>query len=218
MGSLCLKVKSILEWVYWQCRKLKVKFTLNKKTRVSELIVLLNNAKKRFRPQLVVFHAYEQEVLSQKNANDSVGVQLPAFDNPFSYTSVRDLRKIYTGQDDYIGYAHLIYLISIFDVLLDTVTPDSCNSFLIKIGVEKNDIAELNLARQTRHCHAHKESKADSRWIKAYRKAKLQKSPIESGELVKKAFYRNGHYKLLQQIEDWQDLIIKISKIIYKMV
>ncbi|MDO8634147.1 MAG: hypothetical protein Q7K34_02535 [archaeon] len=213
--KICEILKNFEKSIFVKVKTVKILLDPHKKQKVKDLIDLLEKSKKRFRPHLVVFWDYKAKVLDSLNNETSLLVNLPEFNPPSIQTTAGELQTIYRSQDDYVGYSHLIHIVAIFDVIIKIVNPGHLDKFLKKLGIKDKEIAEVWLARQTRHCHIHNNSKANKSWIKAYMNAKNNQTSITKGIEIKNVF---NSPSFLQQIEDWQDLIIKISYTIYQSI
>ncbi|KPJ56552.1 hypothetical protein AMJ49_04555 [Parcubacteria bacterium DG_74_2] len=71
----------------------------------------------------------------------------------------------------------------------------------LKTEITDEEIKELKLAKESRNCFIHNNSKVDEKWLEAYKEARTKDSITQIGEKLPVDFH---------QIEDWHDLIIKI--------
>lgn len=134
-----------------------------------------------------------------------------------------ELQSILRSFDTEITFLHLVIIFVLLEELLnesslifygkrmDTGYLKQLNTFFE--GINTKDILldaekkELFLAKATRNCFIHNGSKIDRNWIKAYQSTRSV-SPIKKiGDDVKEAFP-----SILHQVEDWHELIIKITK------
>ena len=134
-----------------------------------------------------------------------------------------ELHSILRSFDAEITIIHLVILFVLLEELLnesslifygkrlDTGHLENLKAFLE--GSDVSDILsevekkELFLAKATRNCFIHNGSKIDQRWINAYQFARSAPPIKKIGDDVKKAFT-----SMLYQVEDWHELIIKITK------
>ena len=183
---------------------------------IEKIIILLEDSKKIWKTQIVVFWDYAGKVLKDLEDQTPIDINLPAFDNPKITLTAKELRNICISQEEYLAYSHLTYIFTLFGILTTDVNKQNLkiDSFLKNNGVIDQDIREITLARETRNGYVHYMSKAHNDWIEAYNKAKPKKSPIKEGDPIKNAFVGNAQNKLLQQIYDWHELLIKTSRTI----
>jgi len=154
--------------------------------------------------------------------NKKISFQLPLSKNNVEhYYTPYQLYSILTSRDGEFTIGHLLTLFSLFEDLLNQSSKILCSSELTTSKWENmknffkedktkdilfiNEINELNLAKKTRNCYIHTGGKIDSEWIKAYKEVKGD--PIVSiGDELNKGFPNIFH-----QIEEWNELIMKIS-------
>ncbi|MEK7624357.1 MAG: hypothetical protein AAB404_01330 [Patescibacteria group bacterium] len=76
-----------------------------------------------------------------------------------------------------------------------------------QIGVSKDEIKELSLAKATRNCFIHNGSKIDNNWLSADKKIRGNCHANLLGHRLEEGFQPIFH-----QIEDWHDLIVNIAE------
>jgi hypothetical protein len=153
-----------------------------------------------------------------------VKLGLPASSKKYQEYKWSELHNILTNQDRIITFEHLQMLFSLFETLLNDVSPILCNRKEYDVSnweknnkgmknffedtklIENSELKELRLAKVTRNCYIHNDSKVDEYWEKTYFEAR-KKEPILKNEFVDSAFD-----EFLKQVEDWHKLILNITK------
>ncbi|HLC79837.1 MAG TPA: hypothetical protein VJG83_05465 [archaeon] len=143
-------------------------------------------------------------------------------------STAKEMHTFCTTRDDPLSYFHLIYAFSLFEELVRIASkPTRVNStkwrfvkpLLKKWKIKVRDIRELTLARETRNCFVHHNGNSDWQpWWEAYNDARRKNPPIKYGDSVRNAFpggrkNKNGQRmnRLLENINKWYNIIIKIS-------
>jgi len=115
----------------------------------------------------------------------------------YSYTP-NELVNALGPRDGELKFIHLVNIFSLFKSI-----PKEFREEVPSL----EEKGELDLAYETRNCYIHKNNKIDHRLIKAYKKARGEsKTDLNEGEDIHKVFK-----DLFHQIEEWHELIIKIS-------
>lgn len=149
---------------------------------------------------------------------------LPASKKGYQEYIPAELCGILKSKDMEFTLGHLQTLFSLLEELVNELCPLVCDEqeiradrfgnlkkFLsgdkpynkFKIDITENDFKELELAKETRNCFIHNNSKIDDKWLKAYKKARGEKVAVKIGdELLAHVYFH--------QIEDWRELIIRI--------
>ncbi len=155
---------------------------------------------------------------------------LPASKKKYQEYTPAELCGILKSKDTEFTLGHLQTLFSLFEELVNELCPLVCDGqeirsykfenlkkFLsgdkpydgFKINITENDFKELELAKETRNCFIHNNSKVDEHWLEAFREARDKNSTAQIGDKLPVNFY---------QIEDWHELVVKIISKIKKTV
>ena len=149
---------------------------------------------------------------------------LPASKKKWHKYTPAKLYEILTAKDMEFTLGHLQTLFSLFEELVEEIVSvaydgqeiradkfGNLQKFLLgeqpydkfKIDINENDIKELKLAKETRNCFIHNNSKIDKRWIDTYKEVRGTNIGIEIGEELSKYVY-------VPQVEDWHELVVRI--------
>lgn len=147
---------------------------------------------------------------------------LPASKKGYQEYTPAQLYGILTSKDFEFMLGHLQTLFSLLEELVTELCPIVCGGQEIRADkfvnlkkfllgnrpyekfittISEDEVKELGLAKETRNCFIHSNSKVDNLWLEAYQEARSQGSPAKIGDKLPIEF---------RQIEDWHDLIIQI--------
>lgn len=151
---------------------------------------------------------------------------LPASKKGWQKYTPAKLYAILTSKDMEFTLGHLQKLFSLFEELVVELCPFVCDGqeikadkfenlkkFLLgkesyekfKTDITEDELKELRLAKETRNCFIHDNSKVDKRWLEAYKEARGENLTVKTGDELP---------VYVSQIEDWHGLVVKIiSKI-----
>jgi hypothetical protein len=148
--------------------------------------------------------------------------RLPASNKGYQEYTPAGLYGILTSKDTEFTLGHLQTLFSLLEELIDELCPIVCNGqeiksykfeklteFLLGIkpyqnfqtNITEDRIKELKLAKETRNCFIHNDSKVDEPWLKAFKEVNGRDSTAQIGDELPVNFH---------QIEGWHELIIEI--------
>lgn len=151
---------------------------------------------------------------------------LPASKNRYHSYSPKGLYKILTSKDTEFTLGHLQTLFSLFEEYINEIIEyylSVQNSAVWKfknlekllrsdppfeklnLHLGKAEINELRLAKETRNCFIHNNSKVDQKWIEAYKTTKGNEPSYRLGDRFELMF---------EEIEDWHGLILNITRTI----
>jgi hypothetical protein len=157
-----------------------------------------------------------------------VALGLPASVKGYHEFDPEKLHSILTSSDYHIVLNNLIIIFSLFEVFLkiiasevyqesvDTGTKSGLRHFIKKddFGVDPKDINEIILAKKTRDCYIHSDSRIDREWISLFGNARGIGSRrirmSENDNLV-------DIIDIFKEVEVWQNMIVKVSNNIYKI-
>lgn len=127
---------------------------------------------------------------------------------------------ILKSKDHEFTLGHLQTLFSLFEELIDEVGSsiykvdiragrfENLEKFLkgdapcnLKTMVTGDEIKELKLAKETRNCFIHNNSRVDQKWLDAFNFVRPATSTTQIGDNLPISF---------SQIEDWNELILKV--------
>lgn len=154
-----------------------------------------------------------------------IKLQLPASKNGYFEWKIKEPYSILSSRDGQFTLGHLQTLFSLFEELLYEIAKTIFDKEIDTskwVGIENffdledfnkvltsQEFMELKLAKETRNCFIHNGSKIDNQWLSAYQNARGNKVLLISlegkglGEGLSNIFY---------EIEDWNNLIVNISK------
>lgn len=133
-----------------------------------------------------------------------------------------ELCRILKSKDTEFTLGHLQTLFSLLEELIAELCPIVCSGqeiradkfenlkkFLLgenpyqnfQTNINEDEVKELKLAKETRNCFIHNNSKVDERWLEVFREVKNKNSIAQIGDKLPVDF---------NQIEDWHELIIRI--------
>ncbi|MEW6617367.1 MAG: hypothetical protein AB1333_03025 [Patescibacteria group bacterium] len=161
-----------------------------------------------------------------------INLELPASKKGHSYKwKPKELYSILTSRDGQFTLGHLQTLFSLFEELLCETSKTlfdleintgkwkgietffSQNSF--KDILLPEELGELKLAKETRNCFIHNNSKIDDKWLSAYQGVRETKTLLP--DLIG-ADLDSGLQNTFHEIENWHDLIVDISKRIVEKI
>jgi hypothetical protein len=165
----------------------------------------------------------ENEFKKSNEWEKVISFSLPgAKDGYYNYIP-KELHKILKGQDRLFTLTHLQILFSLLEDLVFESNYKLFNKevrmgnwtkieeFLESINLSEKNIKELCLAKKTRNCFIHNNSKIDKEWVKSYKSARKKDLKKLLGKDLSEGFD-----SLLQEVEGWNSLIVEISDIIKK--
>jgi len=147
---------------------------------------------------------------------------LPASEKGYHEYTPAKLCGILKSKDDEFTLGHLQTLFSLLEELVTELCPIVCSGkeidahkfvnlkkFLFgknpyqdfKTNITGDEIKELGLAKESRNCFIHNNSKVNERWLEAFREARGKNSTTQIGDKLPVNFH---------QIENWHKLIIQI--------
>lgn len=169
-----------------------------------------------------VFHWLEPEFKNTDLWNKPLKLGLPASKKGFQEYTPQKLCDILKSKDNEFTLGHLQTLFSLLEELVAELCPVVCGEqeirtdkfenlkkFLLgenpyqnfQTNITEDKIKELNLAKKTRNCFIHNNSKVDKLWLEAFKDARGENSVAQIGDKLPVNFH---------QIEDWGELIIEI--------
>jgi len=171
-----------------------------------------------------VFHWLEPKFKGKPSWNTPLKLGLPASKQGYQEYTPAQLDKIFRSKDSEFTLGHLQTLFSLLEELIVKLSPIVCDGqeirayrfenlkkFLLgespyqafQINITENEIKELNLAKETRNCFIHNNSKINERWLAVFKEARNKDSINKSGDKLPNDF---------KQVESWHELIVKIVK------
>lgn len=147
---------------------------------------------------------------------------LPASKRGYQEYTPAELCGILKSKDTEFTLSHLQVLFSLLEELIAELCPIVCSGqeirsdkfenlekfFLGKnlyqnfqTNITKDKVKELKLAKETRNCFIHNNSKVDERWLKVFKEVNGKNSTARIGDELPVDFHK---------IEGWHELIIKI--------
>lgn len=171
-----------------------------------------------------VFHWLERDYKNTPLWNQPQPLGLPASKKGYQMYTPAQLDGILRSKDSWFTLGHLQALFSLLEELVTELCPIVCNGqeiradkfknlkkFLLgenpyqnfQINITGDEIKELNLAKETRNCFIHKNSKVDEHWLEAFKGARGKDSIDKIGGKLPVGF---------REVEDWHELIIGIVK------
>lgn len=180
----------------------------------------------------VVIHWLEPAYKNTKCWKEPIRLGLPASVKGYCQYTPEQLVGILKKKDYEFTLGHLQTLFSLFEELLRETSkvligeeieeihkwPNMKGFFedpLINCIISDNELKELHLAKETRNCYIHRDSKVDSDWLNVYKEARGQENPwVSSGNEFVNAFGKQTETDapLFHQIEKWNDFIVEITK------
>ena len=169
-----------------------------------------------------VFHWLEPKYKNTDLWEKSLNFGLPASKKVVQEFTPAKLCEILKSKDNEFTLGHLQTLFSLLEELINELCPIVCDGqeiwssefknlekFLLgkdpyqnfQANITKNETKKLRLAKETRNCFIHNNSKVDARWLRAFKKAEGNDSTAKIGDKLPVKFH---------QIEDWHELIIEI--------
>jgi hypothetical protein len=144
---------------------------------------------------------------------------LPSSKNKFHLYTPHKIYLILTSRDEEFTLGHLQTLFSLFEDLINESSKTLCTKKLRGLlGAKIDDFFKLNkdlilddelkeliLAKETRNCYIHNKSKINKEWLDSYKNAKGNPIASVNDNLNK------GFSNLFHQIEDYNNLIVKIT-------
>jgi len=149
---------------------------------------------------------------------------LPASKKKYVEYTPEGLCGFLTSKDMDFTLGHLQTLFSLFEELINELCPLVCGGQEIRafkfsqlkkflsgddqyknfgIKIDQKDLDELELAKETRNCFIHNDSKIDSKWVNAYRAARNETFSGKIGDEL-------WSYVYVPWIENWNDIFVKI--------
>lgn len=162
--------------------------------------------------------------------NTVVTLGLPASKREYHKFNLKELYSILTSYDGRLTLNHLIIIFALFESFLSVVAKeiyqkdiDTGKFYGIKEFFKISDfsnlqktnpnlINELCLAKETRNCFTHNDSKIDPKWIKSYEDARGKTSCSDGDKL------ESGLPDTFQQVETWHVLIVDMANQIYRII
>ncbi len=147
---------------------------------------------------------------------------LPASKKGYQEYTPAELCGILKSKDTEFTLGHLQTLFSLLEELIAELCPIVCSGqeirsdkfenmekFLLgrnpyhnfQMNIAQDRVKELKLAKETRNCFIHNDSKVDERWLEVFNEAKDEDPAAQIGDELPVNFH---------QIEDWHGLIIEI--------
>ena len=147
---------------------------------------------------------------------------LPASKKGYHEYTPAELCGILKAKDNEFTLGHLQTLFSLLEELITELCPIVCNGqeirsdkfenlkrFLLgrdpyqnfQTSITEDRIRELRLAKETRNCFIHNNSKVDEPWLEAFKEVNARDSTAQIGDGLPVNFH---------QIEGWHELIIEI--------
>jgi len=169
-----------------------------------------------------VFHWLEPEFKNTDSWEKPLLLGLPASKKKYQEYTPAELCGILKSKDTEFTLGHLQMLFSLLEELIAELCPIVCSGqeirtdkfknlkrFLLgknsyqnfQTKIKEDDIKELKLAKETRNCFIHNNSKVDEHWLEAFKEVNGGCSAAQIGDKLPVDFH---------QIEDWHELIIKI--------
>lgn len=171
-----------------------------------------------------VFHWLERDFKNTPLWDKPLQLGLPASKKGYQEYTPAQLDGILRSKDAEFTLGHLQTLFSLLEELITELCPIVCSGqeiradkfenlkkFLLggnpyqnfQINITEDEVKELNLAKETRNCFIHNNSKVDERWLEVFKEARNNNSTAKSGDKLPVNF---------KQIEDWHELVTKIVK------
>lgn len=169
-----------------------------------------------------VFHWLEPKFKNTDLWEKPLKLGLPASKRGYQEYTPAELCGILKSKDTEFTLGHLQTLFSLLEELITELCPLVCNvkdiradkfenleKFLLgqnpyqnfKTNITQDEIKELKLAKETRNCFIHNNSKVDELWLMAFKEVRNNDSVAQIGDKLPVDFH---------QIEDWHELIIRI--------
>lgn len=148
--------------------------------------------------------------------------RLPASKKGYQEYTPAELCGILKSKDTEFTLGHLQTLFSLLEELIDELCPivfngqeirshkfESLKKFLLgrnpyqnfQTNITEDKIKKLKLAKETRNCFIHNNSKVDEHWLEAFKEVNGRDSTAQIGDELPVNFH---------QIEGWHELIIEI--------
>jgi len=169
-----------------------------------------------------VFHWLEPKFKNTDSWEKPLKLGLPASKKKYQEYTPAELCGILKSKDTEFTLGHLQILFSLLEELIEELCPIVCGGQEIKVDkfenlkkfllgknsyqnfqtkIAEDKIKELKLAKETRNCFIHNNSKVDKLWLEAFKEARGKNSAAQIGGKLPINFH---------QIEDWHELILEI--------